>query len=100
MVSRRASERGWRGGDLLKQKVRLAGGSRYANFAEVAQKAMDQATREAGAARASAGVGMASCTWVYEPVVAQLDIMAGLSKARTACHVHPRRHPAEVWVPT
>jgi len=101
MASRCASEHGRRrGGDHLKQKARLAGGSRYASFVEEAQKATDQAMREAGAAHASAGVGMASCTWVYEPVVAQLDIMADLSKVRRECHVHPRRHQVEVWVLT
>jgi len=60
---------------------------------------MGQGRHAAGAARACACVGMASCIPAYEPVVVQLDTLADQSRARKACHVRPKRHRVVVWVP-
>jgi len=96
-ASERVSESAWKqDGSLLKQKARLACGSRSASLAEVEQKAKGQAKLAAGVAHASACVGMASCIPAYEPVVVQLDTMADQWKARKACRVHPWRHRVAV----
>lgn len=61
---------------------------------------MGRVKRAAGAARASACVGTASCIQAYEPVVDQLDTVADRSRARKACHVDPGRRRVAVWVLT